>query len=158
MASFTLIRNPTSLKVRAGFCFIGNLDCNPVWWFLIQFQNWILDCEHGRPLTFFQGGARTYFLPKKHQKTYYFSQKSPKTYYFWPALAGQGGGKRPPLPPPLRTPMIVNTFSWHCPSFFFISGHSYLIEDSELMTKMSELADVDEKILRVKVNKAIPQS
>jgi hypothetical protein len=64
---------------------------------------------HGRPQTFFQGGAKTYFLPKKHQKTYYFSKKSPKTYYFWLALAGQGerGGKRPPLPSPLRMPMQV---------------------------------------------------
>ena len=59
---------------------------------------------HGRPQTFFQGrakifqgGARTYFLPKKQRKRYYLSKKSLKTYYFWPA---RGGGKSPPLPSP----------------------------------------------------------
>jgi len=38
---------------------------------------------HGRPQTFFRGGAKTYYLPKKCPKTYYFlSKKVEKTYYF----------------------------------------------------------------------------
>jgi len=45
----------------------------------------------------FPGGAKTYYLPKKHQKHTIFLQKSQKTYYFgWPG----GGVKGPLLPSP----------------------------------------------------------
>jgi len=42
----------------------------------------------------FPGGAKTYYLPKKHLKTYYFPLKKSKTYYF-----GRPGGVKGPLLP-----------------------------------------------------------
>jgi len=48
----------------------------------------------------FQGGAKTYYLPKKHLKTYYFSLKKSKNILFWPARGGQG----PPLALPCGRP------------------------------------------------------
>ena len=42
------------------------------------------------------GGAKTYYLPKKHLKRYYFPQKKSKNILFWPAKGG-GGGQEPPL-------------------------------------------------------------
>jgi len=50
----------------------------------------------------FHGGAKTYYLPKKHLKTYYFPLKRSKNILFWPAR----GGSRAPSCPPLRTPMV----------------------------------------------------
>jgi len=44
----------------------------------------------------FPGGAKTQYLPKKHQKDTIFLKKSQKTYYF-----GRPGGREvPPTPTP----------------------------------------------------------
>ena len=50
----------------------------------------------------FQGGAKTYYLPNKHQKRYYFRLKKSIKHTI---LASQGGSRAPSCPP-LRTPMI----------------------------------------------------
>ena len=101
--------------LRSTFIAVENCDYS---YFLaarlsVEIQKLLLFFKHGRPQTFFQGrakifqgGARTYFLPKKQQKRYYFSQKSLKTYYFWPAFASQGRARAPPCPP-LRTSMFA---------------------------------------------------
>jgi hypothetical protein len=57
--------------------------------------------KHGRPQTFFQGRAQTYYLPKKHLKTHYFPLKKSKNILFWPA---REGGKGPLLPSPALAP------------------------------------------------------
>jgi len=51
----------------------------------------------------FQGGAKTYHLPKKHLKTYYFLLKKSKNILFWLARGGQG----PPLALPCGRPCII---------------------------------------------------
>ena len=57
------------------------------------------------------GGAKTYYLAKKHLKRYYFSQKSKKTYKF--GRPGGARGARAPSCPPLRTPMNVTTSKYN---------------------------------------------
>jgi len=55
-----------------------------------NFRSSIQSDDHGRPQTFFQGrakfsrggGAKTYYLPKKHLKTYYFPLKKSKNILF----------------------------------------------------------------------------
>jgi hypothetical protein len=74
----------------------------------------ILLSLHGRPQTFFQGGARTYL--KNNKKDTIFPKKVKKHTIFgrpWPA---RGGARAPPCPP-LRTPMF--------PSFNFKSNEYF---------------------------------
>ncbi len=47
-----------------------------------------------------RGGQEPTFCLRNNKKDTIFLKKSLKTYCFWPALAGQGGGKSPSLPPP----------------------------------------------------------
>jgi hypothetical protein len=50
----------------------------------------------------YQGGAKTYYLPKKCPKTYYFLSKKSKNILFWPAK----GGQETPLAHPCGRPCV----------------------------------------------------
>jgi len=59
-----------------------------------------------RPQTFFQGRAKTYYLPKNTLK-YYFPLKSQKTYFICRPVGGGGKGTLLPTPADAHAVMAI---------------------------------------------------